>query len=179
MRHELDIWIMGGDRRQARLAGLLAEDGHTVHTLGLGPAVEGAKEEWELSGAALADCVVLPLPMAAPGGKLNAPLAERELPLEQVFAALRPGQVICAGRVDPATEALAGDRGLVLHDYFAREELAVANAVPTALAKGHSGGVLCSCGRGRLHHLWGIHHCLLANIILLLGIYPYICDFHK
>lgn len=100
MRHELDIWIMGGDRRQARLAGLLAEDGHTVHTLGLGPAVEGAKEEWELSGAALADCVVLPLPVAAPGGKLNAPLAERELPLEQVFAGLRPGQVICAGRVD-------------------------------------------------------------------------------
>ena len=132
MRHELDIWIIGGDRRQARLAGLLAEDGHTVHTLGLGPAADGVKEERELSGAALADCVVLPLPVAAPGGKLNAPLAEGELPLERVFAALRPGQVICAGRVDPATEVLAGDRGLVLHDYFAREELAVANAVPTA-----------------------------------------------
>lgn len=132
MRHELDIWIIGGDRRQARLAGLLAEDGHTVHTLGLGPAVEGVKEERELSGAALADCVVLPLPVAASNGKLNAPLAEQEISLEGVFAALRPGQVICAGRVDPGTQAMARDRGLVLHDYFAREELAVANAVPTA-----------------------------------------------
>lgn len=137
VRHELDIWIIGGDRRQVRLAGLLAEDGHTVHTLGLGPAGEGVKEEKELSGAALADCVVLPLPTAAPGGRLNAPLAAEPLTLETVFAALRPGQVICAGRVDPATQAMARDRGLVLHDYFAREELAVANAVPAAWNMGH------------------------------------------
>ena len=52
--------------------------------------------------------------------------------MESVFAALRPGQIICGGRVDDATQAMARDRGLVLHDYFAREELAVANAVPTA-----------------------------------------------
>ena len=132
MKHELDIWLIGGDRRQVRLAGLLAEDGHSVHTLGLGPATGGVREERELTGAALADCVVLPLPVAAPGGRLNAPLAEEPLSLEGVFAALRPGQIICAGRVDDATQAMARDRGLVLHDYFAREELAVANAVPTA-----------------------------------------------
>ena len=132
MKHELDIWLIGGDRRQVRLAGLLAEDGHSVHTLGLGPATGGVREERELTGAALADCVVLPLPAAAPGGRLNAPLAEEPLPMEEVFAALRPGQIICAGRVDDATQAMARDRGLVLHDYFAREELAVANAVPTA-----------------------------------------------
>ena len=132
MKHELDIWLFGGDRRQVRLAGLLAEDGHSVHTLGLGPATGGVREERELAGAALADCVVLPLPAAAPGGRLNAPLAEEPLPMEEVFAALRPGQIICAGRVDDATQAMARDRGLVLHDYFAREELAVANAVPTA-----------------------------------------------
>ena len=132
MKHELDIWIIGGDQRQVRLAGLLAEDGHSVHTLGLGPAGAGVKEERELTGAALADCVVLPLPVSAPGGRLNAPQAAEPLTLEGVFAALRPGQIICAGRVDAATQALARDRGLVLHDYFAREELAVANAVPTA-----------------------------------------------
>jgi dipicolinate synthase subunit A len=34
--------------------------------------------------------------------------------------------------VDPETEELARERGLIIHDYFAREELAVANAVPTA-----------------------------------------------
>ena len=34
--------------------------------------------------------------------------------------------------MDPDTRALAQARGLTIHDYFAREELAVANAVPTA-----------------------------------------------
>ena len=32
MKHELNIWVVGGDLRQAKLAQLLAEDGHTVHT---------------------------------------------------------------------------------------------------------------------------------------------------
>ena len=42
------------------------------------------------------------------------------------------GQMLCGGRVDPVTAALAAERGLTVRDYFAREELAVANAVPTA-----------------------------------------------
>ena len=46
--------------------------------------------------------------------------------------ALRPGQVVCAGRASPELLALAEKRQLRLFDYFRREELAVANAVPTA-----------------------------------------------
>ena len=65
------------------------------------------------------------------------PCPGRKHPLALVLDALRPGQVICAGMVGPQTAALAADRGLTLHDYFAREELAVANAVPTALPVGH------------------------------------------
>ena len=34
--------------------------------------------------------------------------------------------------VSPQTASMAADRGLTLQDYFRREELAVANAVPTA-----------------------------------------------
>ena len=52
--------------------------------------------------------------------------------MTEVLAPLTPGQVLCGGRVDPVTAALAAERGLTLRDYFAREELAVANAVPTA-----------------------------------------------
>ena len=132
MRHELNFWLLGGDQRQVRLAGLLSEDGHAVHTFALGPAGEGVREERTLAGAELADCVVLPLPAAGPDGRLNAPLAGAAVPLEEVFDALRPGQIVCAGRVDAGTRALAEGRGVRLIDYFAREELAVANAVPTA-----------------------------------------------
>ena len=135
MRHELDFWVVGGDQRQACLAGLLAADGHTVHTY----ALEGAEDltgealaAEDLSGLDLADCIVLPLPLQGEGGTVNAPMAKRPVALEEVLAAARPGQILCAGRVEEAARAAIQRRELVLRDYFAREELAVANAVPTA-----------------------------------------------
>ena len=65
MKRELNFWVIGGDMRQAKLAPLLSEDGHTVHAYaldeaGLTPASNLMLEEG-LGQAALADCVVLPL----------------------------------------------------------------------------------------------------------------------
>lgn len=139
MRNELNFWVVGGDMRQAKLAELLSADGHTVHTFALealGP-LEGVRQEKYLAEAELADCVVLPLPAAGEDGMLNAPLSRHPLPLAELFSSLRPGQVVCAGRVDAPAMVQAEGLGLTLCDYFAREELAVANAVPTALPKGH------------------------------------------
>ena len=135
MRHELNFWVLGGDMRQGKLAQLLAEDGHRVHTYALEDGAvpaPGLTAEPGLSGVEQADCVVLPLPVSSGGGLLNAPLSRLSLPLTEVFAPLSPGQMLCGGRVDPVTAALAAERGLTVRDYFAREELAVANAVPTA-----------------------------------------------
>ena len=125
MRQEWNIWVLGGDQRQARLAEQLAMDGHTVHAFALERAgeLEGVEQEEELEGVELADCVVLPLPLSG-----------RSFSLALLLDRLRPGQVVCAGRVDCRTETMAERRGITLHDYFAREELAVANAVPAALA---------------------------------------------
>jgi len=134
MRNELNIWVVGGDMRQAKLAEALADDGHSVHSY----ALEGAGSSplvlpaGGMEEAALADCVVLPLPVEGESGLLNAPLSEDAHPLEEVLDALRPGQVLCGGRVSANAAALAARRGLTMHDYFAREELIVANAVPTA-----------------------------------------------
>ena len=135
MKHELNIWVVGGDLRQAKLAQLLAEDGHTVHTYALGEPQEdvpGLTAESTLRQAALADCVVLPLTISDGNGQLNAPRSLSEHPLVPSLDRLSPKQFICGGRLDPETEALAQERGLTIRDYFAREELAVANAVPTA-----------------------------------------------
>ena len=135
MKHELNIWVVGGDMRQAKLAEQFADDGHTVHTFALERSPEpilGAEQAGDLEGAALADCVVLPLPVTGEGSLLNAPLSAGRHTLAQVLDALRPGQVVCAGKVGDEARSLAAKRGLTLQDYFAREELAVANAVPTA-----------------------------------------------
>ena len=49
MKNALNFWVIGGDMRQAKLAELLADDGHTVHTLALDKAPE-------LSGGACPGC---------------------------------------------------------------------------------------------------------------------------
>ena len=132
MRHERNVWVVGGDMRQAKLAELLFDDGHTVHTWALEGTEKGPVRAPDLGEAALADCVILPLPAAGEGGRLNAPLSQERPPLTQVLDALRPGQVVCAGKVGRELLDQAKERGLRLVDYFTREELAVANAVPTA-----------------------------------------------
>ena len=128
-----NIWVAGGDPRQAALAELLADDGHSVHTYALERG-EGMACEPSMAGADRADCVVLPLPAAGADGRLNAPLAQSPHELAEVLDALRPGQLLCAGMAGEELVGMARERGLVLRDYFAREELAVMNAVPAALA---------------------------------------------
>lgn len=135
MKYELNAWVLGGDLRQAHLARLLAQDGHRVHTFGLEQAAVSSdllSATKDLSALPRADVVVLPLPVSGPDGLLNAPLTSSAIPLPAVLDALSPAQLICGGRIDPVTAALAQERGLVIQDYFAREELAVANCVPTA-----------------------------------------------
>ena len=135
MRRELNIWVVGGDQRQACLARLLAQDGHTVHTYALGTVgtdVLSLVPEKEWSEIRKADCVILPMTVSKGAGLLNAPLEECEYSLGELFDRLCPGQFLCGGRVDKETRSLAEERGLTLRDYFDREELVVANAVPTA-----------------------------------------------
>ena len=131
MKRELNFWVLGGDLRQACLARLLAEDGHRVHTYALSGSVVTPTENLTLAdsldGIGRADCVVLPLPVAGAEGMVNTPLTRSALPLASLLDALSPPQILCGGRVDPVSAAMADARGLILRDYFAREELAVAN----------------------------------------------------
>lgn len=126
-----NIWVAGGDPRQAALAALLADDGHSVHTYALDRG-EGTDCEPSMAGADRADCLVLPLPAEGPDGGLNAPLAQSHHELDEVLDALRPGQLVCAGMAGDRLRRMAEERSLTLRDYFAREELAVLNAIPTA-----------------------------------------------
>ena len=133
MKRELYFWVLGGDLRQVKLAQLLQLDGHTVQTCAMEqrPEAGGLTGSDTLRGMERADCVILPLP-AAEGGVLHAPLSGRKLPLDAVLAAMEPGQILCGGRMDVNFLRRAEEKGVRAFDYFAREELAVRNAVPTA-----------------------------------------------
>lgn len=122
--------VIGGDRRQAELARLLAADGNTVCTYGLDRWKPGG--EGSLNHAALADTVILPLPLCKGDGVLNC--EEGPVPTTDLFRRLHPGQMILAGQVKPQQRQEAAVCGLTLEDYFLREELTVANAAATAEA---------------------------------------------
>lgn len=134
MQETKTIWLLGGDRRQVELSRLLAWDGHRVHTWALEeglPTEEPGQARQPPEGIGQADCVILPLP-AADGTALHSPLSWFHPSLRQIFAALSPGQLVLAGMADRDLYKLAQEFDVSLFDYFSREELAVANAVPTA-----------------------------------------------
>ena len=122
--------VIGGDRRQAELAALLAADGKEVCTYGLGhwKAVGGTS----LDRAADSEVILLPLPLCRGDGVLNC--EEAPMPTADLFRRLQPEQIVLAGQVKPAQQQEAEQCGLRLRDYFLREELTVANAAATAEA---------------------------------------------
>lgn len=127
--------VIGGDLRSAYLAGLLAADGYKVITSGfdstdLPPCVTGCTNPAQ--AATLADCVILPLPVTTDGANINAPFSRMRITLDQVLNALQPGQGLVGGAVSDSVRREVESRGMTIHDYLRREELAISNAVPTA-----------------------------------------------
>ncbi len=121
--------VIGGDQRQAELVRLLRDDGYETMGSGLGFWLG---EELPLKETVNADVVILPLPLCREAGYLNC-RGER-MPVEEVFALLRPEQLVLAGQVKREEWAAAESAGLQLVDYFLREELTVSNAAATAEA---------------------------------------------
>lgn len=127
--------VIGGDMRQAKLAEMLAADGHWVSTFAIDKLrlENGVTQRSSVKEAVdPAHCVILPLPVTSREGLLNAPLSFGIHTTHEIFSALRPDQIVCAGRVDEQTAKIAAEAGIELIDYLKREELAVSNAVAAA-----------------------------------------------
>ena len=125
--------VVGGDERQAHLAALLHESGHTVCTYALERhPVEGCSAAPDLRAAfSGARAVILPLPVQHGDAMLNAPLSNAPHPLTEVMDAVPPGTLVLAGAAPFWLHARAVQNETRLIDYLAREELAIRNAVPT------------------------------------------------
>ena len=125
--------VVGIDARQAAAGRVLERAGY---------AVGGAEQ------VALADYILLPLPLDA-----------ARTPLAELLRAAKPGAVALGGRLSVQAKTIAQEAGVELVDYFARPELTVYNAIPTA--EGCIGILLAE----RTRTLWGTN-------LLLLGFGP-------
>ena len=123
------IAVLGGDLRQVYLSRLLEADGRHVMTWGLEKG--GAPCAVPLHQALEARVLVLPLPVWRDGA-LNLPLTDTRLETEDLWPRLRTDQLLLGGMTGELPPRLREDFGLTLLDYYDREELQAANAVPTA-----------------------------------------------
>ena len=106
MRQTKRFAVVGSDARQAAAGRALARAGYTVGGVQQLPQ---------------ADCILLPLPLEQSG-----------LPLAQLLGMAKPGALALGGKVTDSARTIARAAGVELVDYFARPELTVYNAIPTA-----------------------------------------------
>ena len=125
--------VIGTDARLAAAGRALARAGFAV----------GGPEQ-----TALADYILLPLP-----------LDESRTPLAELLRAAKPGAVALGGRLSAQAKTIAQEAGVELVDYYARPELAIYNAIPTAE------GCIGILMKERSRTLWG-------SSILLTGFGP-------
>lgn len=137
MREKPKIALLGGDARQIFEAKKLLEDGYSVLTWGLGDLGEDlpkarACTDWR-EAISEAEILMLPLPVSADGVRLNCPLqAPEESVRLSVLAEEFEGKVLLGGKIPPALQKLAAEKGIACIDYFESELLQLKNALPTA-----------------------------------------------
>lgn len=168
--------VLGGDDRSARLAGLLAQDGQKVCTYCLekadpGPGVNPAG--CLQSCVYGADWIVLPVP-AEKNGQLNSPLSAQSLSMDDLISNLWPGQLLCGGRLSPASSLAAVRAGLQVVDLMQRRDFTVSNAAITAEGAIHKlmeASPRCLMGSHVLITGWGRIASVLAPKLHALGAY--------
>lgn len=133
--NHIRLGIIGGDMRQAKMAESFAGDGYPVVAFALENAIAemNVKQAQSLEETvAGADCVILPLPAFGEGYYLNTPMSSKKVSLMDIVSRLTPYQLVVGGKLDANAVKAFSARGISILDYLNREDLAVANAVPTA-----------------------------------------------
>ncbi len=136
--NDIKIGVIGGDLRQLYAAEFLAEEGFEVALYGINPPAEiGFPESVTrctsyrdaISGSSL---ITLPLPCTIDGIRVNCPLGDYNIKIDDIFSYITCNQIITGGRIEQLLHEKAQIYDINLIDYYEREELCIANTVPTS-----------------------------------------------
>lgn len=112
----------------------MAREGHSVRCFALEKAEtpRGVQKAGCLQGCVYgAEWVFLPVPTEK-DGLLRTPLSLEKLPMEELLAALWPGQVLIGGAFSQKSSLAAVRGGLAVYDLLRRRDYTVGNAALTA-----------------------------------------------
>ncbi|MDR1410136.1 MAG: hypothetical protein LBJ12_07755 [Oscillospiraceae bacterium] len=162
----MEMLLLGGDRRMLYAAGRLSALGYGVRLGGYEPQPGflelrfTAQDAWR-EAVRHSDTVVLPFFTRGKTGKtaIKSDFSGEEIYADEIARIVTPEQPILAGMPPEDVRSMFFGKGLALLDYFARDELAIANAVPTAqgvlallieqLEKAVAECTICVTGYGR------------------------------
>lgn len=134
MAHINNFGVIGGDKRQISMAESISFDGYNVYVSGF----ENARFKSSIVNRELSDvvkkseCIILPLPVTKDNITLNAPFSDAEIILNEEFAERMKGKKVFCGIASKLYQTSDVWENIEVYDYYAREEYAVKNAVPTA-----------------------------------------------
>lgn len=138
MRRNKTFAVVGGDQRQAHLANTLAgrDSGYNIYGMFLENGVKLSSRIQKSNDIKLvlpqSDVLVFPLPMLGADGRINTPLSDSHVLLEECLDYILPDSIVLAGMVPQHVHEAAAEHGTTVIDYYKREEFIVLNAVPTA-----------------------------------------------
>ncbi|MDR1631141.1 MAG: hypothetical protein LBS36_13160 [Oscillospiraceae bacterium] len=133
MKHKKTLLIIGGDKRQVYMPEYLISKGFDVILFGFDNQVNEYAFHGTLETAlSRADGVILPLPGSRDGTNINAPFSQNSITFADLLACVDNTKTVFGGMLPKEWVSALKTKGVVCHDYFASEELALLNAVPTA-----------------------------------------------
>lgn len=118
------ILVIGGDARIDRLCSSIAKDGLDIRRYTDDMPLKMALKN--------ADVIILGLPATVDDETVNAPGLLRPILMNDLFRLMEPHQLLLGGKFSEKTKAALKVYGIKYADYLAREELEIANAIPTA-----------------------------------------------
>lgn len=126
--------FIGGDRRQLYAAQSMQSEGYKIYVCGFDkPCGDWSFESVSADEAIKnADCIVLPIPLTRDGSTINAPYSTEPIKLDDKLAASFSDKRVFCSMKNKLLSLSQQWKQVRLYDYFAREELAVENAVASA-----------------------------------------------
>lgn len=134
---DMNILIIGGDKREAELFSYLKKTGAKVSMFGF-EKYEYLNEiiaaENLIESILTAQVVITPLAGIEADGEIYAPYSSRKISLNNltVLRAFNRGTIFLAGHLDPSLKELFLNHGVLICETSKLDEISILNAVPTA-----------------------------------------------
>ena len=129
--------VLGGDLRNVKLAGMLADDGNKVYSFGQDRSDEviddGRIEKCTSLKVAIdkAQIIIAPVPFASNEEFINAPFSHDKIMIDELMKTNK-GKMLISGSIKDSLKKQLDEKYLEVIDIMKRDDLAILNTIATA-----------------------------------------------